>query len=52
MAYAARTGLEIGADIVKMKYNGNAKDLAWALKLQEKQNSNCRRDKRRRKEFS
>jgi len=32
MAYAARTGLEIGADIIKMKYNGNAKDLTWAVK--------------------
>lgn len=32
MAYAARTGLEIGADIVKMKYNGNPKDLKWAVK--------------------
>ena len=31
MAYAARTGLEIGADIVKMKYNGNPKDLKWAV---------------------
>lgn len=33
MAYAARTGLEIGADIVKMKYNGNPKDLGWAVKV-------------------
>ena len=32
MAYAARVGLEIGADIVKLKYNGNPKDLQWAVK--------------------
>ena len=32
MAYASRTGLEIGADIVKLKYNGNLKDLKWAVK--------------------
>lgn len=33
MAYAARTGLEIGADIIKMKYDGNVKDLIWAVKV-------------------
>ena len=32
MAYAARVGLEIGADMVKMKYGGNEKDLEWAVK--------------------
>jgi len=32
MAYAARTGLEIGADIIKIQYNGNFKDLKWAVK--------------------
>ncbi|MBU0761321.1 MAG: hypothetical protein KJ600_03260 [Nanoarchaeota archaeon] len=32
MAYAARVGLEIGADIVKLNYNGKPKDLAWAVK--------------------
>jgi len=32
MAYAARTGLEIGADIIKIKYDGNPKDLEWAVK--------------------
>jgi class I fructose-bisphosphate aldolase len=32
MAYSARTGLEIGADIIKIQYNGNAKDLRWAVK--------------------
>jgi class I fructose-bisphosphate aldolase len=32
MAYAARTGLELGADIVKMKWNGKVKDLRWAVK--------------------
>lgn len=30
MTYAARVGLELGADIVKIKYNGNVKDLQWA----------------------
>ncbi len=32
MAYATRVGLEIGADIVKINYNGNPNDLAWAVK--------------------
>ena len=32
MAYACRVGLEIGADIIKIKYNGNPKDLKWAVK--------------------
>jgi class I fructose-bisphosphate aldolase len=32
MAYSARTGLEIGADIIKIQYNGNLKDLKWAIK--------------------
>lgn len=32
MAYAARTGLEIGADIIKIQYNGNINDLKWAVK--------------------
>jgi len=32
MAYAARTGLEIGADIVKIHYSGIPKDLQWAVK--------------------
>ena len=32
MAYAARTGLEIGADIIKIQYNGNPNDLKWAVK--------------------
>lgn len=32
MAYAARTGLELGADIVKMKWNGKVNDLKWAVK--------------------
>lgn len=31
LAYCARIGLELGADIVKMKYNGNPKDLKWAV---------------------
>jgi fructose-bisphosphate aldolase, class I len=31
MAYAARVGLELGADIIKIKYNGNPKDLEWAV---------------------
>lgn len=32
MAYATRTGLELGADIVKIKYGGKPQDLAWAVK--------------------
>ncbi len=32
MAYAARVGLEIGADIIKIRYNGNVNDLKWAVK--------------------
>jgi class I fructose-bisphosphate aldolase len=31
MAYSARAGLELGADIIKIKYNGNKKDLEWAV---------------------
>ncbi len=31
MAYAARFGLETGADIVKLNYQGNIKDLKWAV---------------------
>ena len=33
MAYAARTGLEIGADIIKIKYDGNPNDLKWSVKV-------------------
>ncbi len=32
MAYAARTGLETGADIVKLKYDGDINSLKWAVK--------------------
>jgi len=32
MSYSARTGLEIGADIIKIQYNGNVNDLKWAVK--------------------
>lgn len=32
MAYSARVALEIGADIVKLKWNENPKDLEWAVK--------------------
>ena len=32
MAYAARTGLEVGADIAKIKYGNNLKNLKWAVK--------------------
>ncbi len=31
MAYSARVGLELGADIVKLHYNGKLKDLRWAV---------------------
>ena len=32
ISYAARIGLELGADIVKIKYGGNPADLKWAVK--------------------
>jgi class I fructose-bisphosphate aldolase len=32
LAYAARIGLELGADILKMKYNGKINDLSWIIK--------------------
>jgi class I fructose-bisphosphate aldolase len=32
MAYGARVGLELGADIVKMKYGNKKPDLKWAVK--------------------
>jgi len=32
MIYAARTGLEIGADIVKIQFAGSIQDLKWAVK--------------------
>ena len=32
IAYAARAGLELGADYVKINYPGAVKDLAWAVK--------------------
>ena len=32
IAYATRVGLELGADIVKIRYGGNPKDLKWAVK--------------------
>ncbi len=32
LSYAARTGLELGADIVKIKHNGNLSDLKWSVK--------------------
>jgi fructose-bisphosphate aldolase, class I len=32
MAYAARTALELGADIAKIKYGGDPNDLKWAVK--------------------
>jgi len=31
MAYATRVGLEVGADIIKIVYNGKQKDLDWAV---------------------
>ncbi len=31
ISYAARVGLELGADIVKLKYGGKPRDLAWAV---------------------
>jgi len=32
MAYAARAGAEVGADMVKIQYSGNPKALKWAVK--------------------
>jgi len=32
MAYACRVGLELGADIIKINYNGKINDLKWAVK--------------------
>ncbi len=32
LAYSARIGLELGADMIKMKYNGNVNDLKWIVK--------------------
>ena len=32
ISYSARVGLELGADIVKIKYGNNVSDLKWAVK--------------------
>ncbi len=32
LAYAARTALELGADIVKLKYNGDVEGFKWVVK--------------------
>ncbi|MAH07582.1 hypothetical protein CMI38_05035 [Candidatus Pacearchaeota archaeon] len=32
LAYAARVGLELGADIIKIRYNGKIEDMKWAVK--------------------
>lgn len=32
LAYAARIGLEIGADLIKIKYGGKPADLEWAVR--------------------
>jgi class I fructose-bisphosphate aldolase len=32
VAYAARTGLELGADAVKIKYTGDSESFAWAVR--------------------
>jgi len=32
LAYAARLGLELGADIIKIPYNGNKEDFEWVVK--------------------
>lgn len=32
LAYAARLGLELGADVIKIPYNGNKKDFEWVVK--------------------
>lgn len=38
MAYACRTALELGADIVKIQYEGTQKELAWAVESAGKTN--------------
>ncbi|MBI5392075.1 fructose-bisphosphate aldolase [Candidatus Woesearchaeota archaeon] len=32
LAYAARVGLELGADFIKMKYNGDKQGMKWVVK--------------------
>lgn len=32
LSYAARIGLELGADMLKMKYNGSVEDLKWIVR--------------------
>jgi class I fructose-bisphosphate aldolase len=32
VAYAARAGLEVGADAVKIKYSGDVESFSWAVK--------------------
>ena len=32
LAYAARTGLELGADMIKMKYNGQLEEYKWIVR--------------------
>jgi class I fructose-bisphosphate aldolase len=32
LSYAARIGLELGADMIKMKYNGHVDDMKWVVK--------------------
>ena len=32
LAYAARTGMELGADMLKMKYNGNPEDMKYQIR--------------------
>jgi class I fructose-bisphosphate aldolase len=32
LAYSARIGLELGADIVKMKFNGDVENLKWMVR--------------------
>lgn len=32
LSYATRLGLELGADIIKIPYNGNKKDFEWVVK--------------------
>lgn len=32
LSYASRIGLELGADIIKIPYNGNQKDFEWVVK--------------------
>ena len=41
VAYAARVGLEVGADAVKIKYSGDVESFKWAVKCGAKLEFSC-----------